>query len=98
MGMMLLLAAAAGLAVLVISKIPPTPGSYFDPGWITAATSMVRMVVGIYAAMWLYQMLQAFEKLLLILTGVKPEEARLTFHGTLKRMRQLIEEVTTDGY
>jgi hypothetical protein len=94
--MMLFLSTLACVAVLVMSKTPPVPGRYFDPDWITAAMSAVQMVLSFYLVVWLCRMFRAFERLLLILTGVESEEARMTLRGTLARMRQLIEELTAN--
>ena len=96
MAMMLILSAAAALAVVLVARIPDVPGHYTDPTWIVAAMAAPLMVQGFYATFWLCRVLWALEKLLLILTGVTPEEARPVFQGTLRRMRQLIEEVTHD--
>jgi len=95
--MMLILSAAAALAVVLVARIPDVPGHYTDPTWIVAAMASVLMVLGFYVVVWLCRMFRALEKLLLVLTGVTPEEARPAFRGTLARMRRLIQEVTTDG-
>lgn len=91
--MMLLLAAAACIAVAITARVPDAPGHYTDPMWIVAAMSAVQIVLNFYLVVWLCRMFRAFERLLLILTGVAPEEARLTLRGTLERMRRLIKEV-----
>jgi len=91
--MMLILSAAAMLAVVITARVPDAPGHYTDPTWIVAAMSAVLMVLGFYVVVWLCRMFRAFERLLLILTGVAPEEAQLTLQGTLKRMRRLIREI-----
>lgn len=92
--MMLILSAAAALAVVITARAPDMPGHYTDPTWIVAAMAAPLMVQGFYATFWLCRVLRALERLLLILTGVEPEEARPAFRGTLRRMRRLIEEVT----
>jgi hypothetical protein len=94
--MMLILSAAAALAVVITARAPDMPGHYTDPTWIVAAMAAVLMVQGFYLIIWICRMFRAFERLLLILTGVAPEEARPVFQGTLRRMRRLMEEVTHD--
>jgi len=92
--MMLILSATACIAVLLMARVPDVPGHYTDPTWIVAAMSAVLMVLGFYTVTWLCRMFRAFERLLLILTGVEPEEAQFHLRATLKRMRKLIEELT----
>ena len=91
--MMLVLSAAAALAVVITARVPDAPGHYTDPMWIVAAMSAVLMVQGFYLVVWLCRMFRAFERLLLILTGVESQEARLTLQGTLRRVRQIIREL-----
>jgi len=91
--MMLILSAAACLAVVITARVPDAPGHYTDPMWIVAAMSAVLMVLGFYMVVWTCRMFRAFERLLLILTGVEPEEAQFTLQGTLKRVRQIIREL-----
>jgi len=89
--MMIILSLAALVAVAVLSHSPQAVR--FNPNWIVAAGTMVQVVLMFYMCLWFCQLCDLLEKLFLLLTGHRNEEARFELRGTLQRIGAIIKEL-----